>query len=530
MAQIRQRILIPFLLAAASLPAARKFYPDDPLSAMPPPLNVASARARDINDYYDFFFNSFAEPGKQEIKHHNPSPSRAVNTLGEVPDNSWFTNRIGSRPMSLEELVRGPGADHSPDQTKPWTVLSGKNQGISPGLVMRDAAGRKYFLKFDPKSNPEMASAADVIGTRFFYDLGYFTPENYIVNFPREQLALNAKSTIKDAEGHSRTMLRRDLDNLLAKVPRDSRGRYRGMASLTIPGQIIGPHRYSGTRSDDPNDIGPHEERRDQRGLSIFCAWLNHTDAKSINSLDSLVEIDGVRSVRHYLIDFGDIMGSDSDEPKEVWRGHMFVWDPRPAAWQALSLGFYSPAWQRAHFPDIPAIGNFDYRTFDPLRWHSNYQNPAFDLRTPGDIYWAAKKVMAFDDAAIRAIVQTGQYSDPRAVEWAARCLIERRNRIGRAAFDLVLPLDNFRVESGRLAFDDLAVKYRFHAPRPYSIAWFTFDNETGARTAIAGAASMEVPRSEAPYLSAEIRSPGDPKTVTIYLRGAAVVGIERGQ
>lgn len=77
---------------------------------------------------------------------------------------------------------------------KPWTVLSGKNQGVTPGLVIRDSKGRKYFLKFDPVSNPEMASAADVLGSKFFYDLGYNAPENYIVWFARNQLLIDAKS------------------------------------------------------------------------------------------------------------------------------------------------------------------------------------------------------------------------------------------------------------------------------------------------------------------------------------------------
>ena len=31
-----------------------------------------------------------------------------VNTLDEVPDSSWFTNRIGRREIPLDELVRGP--------------------------------------------------------------------------------------------------------------------------------------------------------------------------------------------------------------------------------------------------------------------------------------------------------------------------------------------------------------------------------------------------------------------------------------
>jgi hypothetical protein len=143
---------------------------------------------------------------------------------------------------------------------------------------------------------------------------------------------------------------------------------------------LFGPFRYAGTRSDDPNDIVAHQNRRDLRGLYVFCAWLNHTDAKSINSMDSLVV--------------------------------------KPIVAQLVSFGFYAPAWMRADFPHVPAIGNFEYRAFDAEQWHSNYQNTAFELRTPGDTYWAAKKVTAFSDNAIRAIPRTGQYEDARAVEW----------------------------------------------------------------------------------------------------------------
>jgi hypothetical protein len=506
---------------------AQRFYPDDPLNREPAPLPVAHARARQINDYFDFFANTFNLFDREEIRHHDPAPSEAVNTLGEAPDSAWFTNRIGSRPMSQDELVRGPDAGHAPAAGQ-WTIVSAKNEGVTPGLVFRDAAGRKYFLKFDPKSNPEMATAVDVIGAKFYYALGYNVPENYIVHFRREQLALDPKSTIKDATGRKRAMTQDDLDRILDKVPRNREGEYRGMASFTIPGDLLGPFRYTGTRSDDPNDIVPHERRRDLRGLYVFCAWLNHTDAKSINSLDSLVQENGLRYVKHYLIDFGDLMGSDSDEPKDPYRGHEFVFQPGPALKQLVSFGLYVPEWMRADYPHIPAIGNFEYATFDPERWRSNYQNPAFELRTPGDTYWAAKKVMAFTDDDIRAIVATGQYSDPRAAEWAERCLIERRNRIGRAFFNDVLPLDNFAVREGKLAFEDLAVKYGFQPARSYSVQWSVFDNLTSRKTAIPGATTFDAPRSAEPYLAAVIQAGDARKTVTVYLRDNEVVGIDR--
>jgi len=506
---------------------AQRFYPDDPLMREPPPLPVPHAHAREINDYFDFFVNTFEVYDRDQIRHHHPAPSDAVNSLGEVPDSAWFTNRIGSGPMSTDELVRGPDAGHDPAAGQ-WTVISAKNQGITPGLVIRDSAGRKYFLKFDPKSNPEMATAADVIGAKFYYALGYNVPENYIVHFRRERLALDSKSTFKDSAGRKRAMAPRDLDKILDKVPHNREGEYRGMASLTVPGELIGPFRYTGTRSDDPNDIVDHERRRDLRGLYVFCAWLNHTDAKSINSLDSLVDENGLRYVKHYLIDFGDLMGSDSDEPKDPYRGHEFVYQTGPAVTQLLTFGFYAPAWMHADYPHIPAIGNFDYETFDPERWRSNYQNPAFQLRTPGDTYWAAKKVMAFTDDDIRAIVATGQYSDPRASQWATRCLIERRNRIGRAFFRDILPLDHFAVRDGKLVFDDLAVKYGFEGARTYTVQWSVLDNFNSRKTTIPGATTFLVPHSTEPYLAADIQASDPRKTVVVYLRGTQVVGVDR--
>jgi hypothetical protein len=255
---------------------------------------------------------------------------------------------------------------------------------------------------------------------------------------------------------------------------------------------------------------------------------VDHTDAKSINSLDSLVDEDGLRYVKHYLIDFGDLLGSDSDEPKDPYRGHEFVYQTAPAVAQLLSFGFYAPAWMRADYPDIPAIGNFDYETFDPERWHSNYQNPAFQLRTLGDTYWAAQKVMAFTEGDIRAVVATGQYSDPRAAQWATRCLIERRNRIGHAFFHDVLPLDHFAVRDGTLVFEDLAVKYGFEGARTYSVQWSLFDNGTSHKTTIPGAATFGVPASTEPYLAADIRAADTGKTVTVYLRDNQVIGVDR--
>jgi hypothetical protein len=523
------------LVLAALLADGAAFYPDDPLWRDPPPRQVKPPRTRRINEYYDFFRNTFFQPGKEVVKAGRVPRAGAVNTLGEVPDSAWYTNRRVEK-MTTEELARGPGDANPPSIKGRWKVLSAKQEGVTPGFIIEDAMGRRYVLKLDPVGYPELATGADVVGSKFFHALGYNVPENYIVRFTERQLELNEKSSLRDYRGVERAMNQLDVRDLLKKAPRDEEGRYRGVASLMIPGDLIGPFRYNGVRSDDPNDIVPHEDRRDLRGLSVFAAWLNHTDSKSLNSLDTVVEENGRRYVKHYLIDFGAALGSDSFAPKSPRNGNIYQFDFKPAVAQFLSLGLYVPAWQRASFPRIAGVGNLEYEVFDPERWKSNYPNPAFERRLPDDAFWAAKKVMALSDEQIRTLVATGQYGDPRAPDYITRALIARRDKVGRAFLSgRVLPLDGFDVRDRRLVFEDLAVKYGFAEPRAYHVEWRAFDNESGRRTEVLGS-TFETPEHlsrAGAYATAEIRAGDANSTVTVYVRNREgrpeVVGIDRG-
>ena len=169
------------LLLAPGLLAARKFYPDDPLQAVPPPRPVQTALNRQLSEYFDFFHNTFVQPGERHSK-TKIIPAQEVNTLGEVPDGAWYTNRHYQRRMSIAELVRGPGNENAPATDGPLKVIAAKTEGVTPGFTIEDARGRRFVVKFDPLTNPEMASAADVISSKFFYALGYHVPENYIVH------------------------------------------------------------------------------------------------------------------------------------------------------------------------------------------------------------------------------------------------------------------------------------------------------------------------------------------------------------
>jgi hypothetical protein len=450
-----------FRISSAS---AQEFLPDDPIKKVPEVASAQNAGVQAINPTYDFLFHS--------VKYKTPpaTPSLGINTLGEVPDSSWFTNRPG---LTIQELRTGPRIHGGPKP--PFAVIAAKTEGVTPGFRIKDARGLVYFVKVDPISNPEMATAADVVGSLFLYAAGYNVPENYILLADREDFHLSEKATITALSGKRRPMSHSQLEKILKMVPTQPDGRIRLMASLTIEGRIIGPFRYESTRSDDPNDLIPHQQRRDLRGLEVLFAWLNHTDAKGDNSLDSVVGRGADARVIHHLLDFGDSFGSDSDIAKDPRHGQE-NWLPTSSeqAKRAGALGLVPAKWETVEYPySLPAAGNFTAASFNPLQWKPNYPNPAFLEITPEDGYWGAKHVMAFSDDDIRAIVEEGQFSDPAVTDYLTKVLIARRDLIGRAWFSLVAPLEDFAFVDGRLHYTDLDTRYGLLPASSFNVVWF---------------------------------------------------------
>ena len=520
----RKQLVLIGLAAVAASAQSRKFYLDDPLSLEPTPLPVKQVAVRKVDDIYDFLENSYVTP-KREGKAARLAPRLAAdtNTLGEVPDSTWYTNRHATKRMSIEELQRGPGNSTPPDPRDTWKVVGAKNDGVTPGFVIEDRNKRRYLLKLDPVGHPELCSAADVIGSKFFYALGYFTPENYVVHFRRENLAISPGVQWRDAKGRKHPLTRQALSDMLDGQRKTPDGKYRALASKWLEGEVVGPFSYRGVRSDDPNDLVPHEDRRTLRGLAVFAAWLNHHDTRSINSMDTLVVEHGRKHLKHFLIDFGSILGSAGYGPKEAWIGHEHSLSRRPLAKQFVTFGFLPPRWTRAEYPKLTGVGLFDSWSFEPLTWKSNYPNPAFLMMDDADAFWAAKQVAVFTDDEIRAIVQTGQYSDPRATKWIADCLVERRDKIKQVWYSRALPVDRFRVDGGRLAFDNLG------AAREFDVAWSVYDNDRNHHTPIASASGWRVPASNAEFLAASITAKETKvKPVVVYMRAGRVVGVDR--
>jgi hypothetical protein len=490
--------------------ATPRFFPDDPMAVDVETQDARQVVPQDLSDPYDFLENTFLNPAdKADIRALN------VNTLDEVPDSSWWTNRILHRPMTAAEIARGPITGTGPADG-PWTIVGSKNEGITPGFTITDSTGQLYFIKFDPPTNPEMATGAEAVTTPLFHALGYHVVENYIATLRRENLRIGPKARLyREFTGEETPLTEEDIDVLLRKVAQNDDGTYRVIASKGATGRPLGPFRYYGTRPDDPNDVFAHEHRRELRGMRVFAAWLNHDDSRSINSGDFLIEQNGRHVIRHHLLDFGSTLGSGSTQAQKPRAGNEYIWEARPTLLTMVTLGFYVRPWIKVEYPELPSVGRFEGAFFQPQYWKPEYPNPAFDNARADDLFWAARRVAAFSDEAIRETVKNGRYSARIAELYMGDVIIVRRDKIARYYLNITNPVVDFAIEGGVMTFRNAAVDLRFAQPAErYEVSWARFDNATGEAKPVGGPVTVndtkaEVPRElrEAEYIRAIVTS-----------------------
>jgi hypothetical protein len=106
-----------------------------------------------------------------------------------------------------------------------------------------------------------------------------------------------------------------------------------------------------------------------------------------------------------------------------------------------------------------------DIDGFDPAAWTPN--SPAyvpFLTADRFDKFWGAKILIRFTREQIRAVVESGRLSDPRAAEYLTEALVARQRATARTWFERVNPLDRFATVSSAdrtaICFDDLALVY----------------------------------------------------------------------
>ena len=279
----------------------------------------------------------------------------------------------------------------------------------------------------------------------------------------------------------------------------------------------------------------------------MFAAWLNHVDAKGINSLSSLVTENGRSFIRHYLLDFGSALGSAAIGPREGWEGYeALVEEPGEIGKRALSLGFNIPVWRTQDYFESPAIGRLprDHSKWNPEEWWPHITNAAFRHMRPDDTFWAATKLAAINDEMIRAAVAEGKFGDKASEEFLAKAIADRR-----AADPADVPAEGESDRRSRARSQRPAVVSAMPRPTPRSpiahrdIARSGTRSTTSTNKATLVATTEEtqspmvmpaMPASE--YIQVDISAVGGPeawtKPVSAYFRrnsgGWTLVGFER--
>lgn len=419
-----------------------------------------------------------------------------VNSLDEVPDSAWFTNRPRRGEIDAEADPEAPGActaddvlpgpDEAADAS--WVIDHGKDNGSTLGFRVKVPEKGVYMLKADDKGKPERASAASVIGAAFYHAVGFNTSCEQIVVLRKAQLELTAGLKVVDNDGVSHPFDERALDKVLASTTQLPGQRVRMQASKWLPGVALGPFRYIGTRPDDPNDVIDHADRRELRASRVLAAWLDHWDAREQNSMDVWLandphdEYSSPGHVVHYVIDTSDTLGGEVSVAEMSRRlGYAYDLDFGEILRALVTFGAQERPWDHAR--PVPGREKFAFyraQDFEPASWKPLYPNPAFLRMTERDAAWMARLIARFSPADIRRLVALGRWRDPSDAEYLTGILIERQRRILVRYLGKLSPLGEVRAaDRDRICATDFA---RLRAIAPLASFRYTVVERGGGR------------------------------------------------
>jgi hypothetical protein len=337
----------------------------------------------------------------------------------------------------------------------------------------------KFLVKVDDPREGEKASGATAIATRLYHAAGWWSACDTVIYIDRSWLKLKPGLTYADNGHVKRPFDEPKLDQLLENAQRRG-SQIRVLASRWLPGRTIGPFTYQGTRDDDPNDVVPHEDRRDLRGARLIAAWLGHFDSREQNTMTTWAAVDRENKESspghtiHWYLDLGDCFGSHWEiEAMNRRIGHSYYFDAGDIAVDFLTFGMVTRPWD----DPVPnrELPMFDYfrPDFDPDAWKGGYPNPAFARMTEHDAAWAARIISRFDDDLLAVAVAQGDYSDPKASAFLTQTLAARRDRIQKRYFAKLSPLGDVREVDGSVCATD-------HARR--TLTWLPASFHYGAK------------------------------------------------
>jgi len=483
-----------------------------------------------------------------------PGDAVDVNSLDEVPDSSWFTNRIGTHDLTLDEFLRGActealmlDPDTMPDGS--WVIDQGKNNGSSPGFRVNIKGKGKYLLKSDVASIAERSSGASVIGAVAYNAVGFNTSCEQVVYFRPSVLKLTPHLESANNSGVKKPFDQAAVDKILAEAAHRG-GLVRMQASAWLPGHLLGPFRYTSTRDDDPADVIAHEDRRELRGGRLLAAWIDHFDAREQNSMDSWIADakDAPDSspgyVRHYYLDTSDCLGGEWDwDPVSKRLGQSYLVDYGDISLDFITLGIPERPWDHIHRAKGREIfGYFNVEQFDPETWKNEYPNPAFSRMTERDGAWAARILAHFTPEMVVGMAKLARFTDPGNTDYLAKVLQGRLDRILARYLTRLSSISDVRVEGDRLCATDWAEK---RGVREASAFRYSAHESGGAALAVerlnGGQICVPLTHAAAPsgsmterYIGVRIEDGVAPHPLLAYLydlgsaRGFRLVGLER--
>ena len=433
-----------------------------------------------------YYVESFYQLWRRAIRIERPRRALGVNSFDEVPDSTWFTNRT---PMTPDEVRSGQLPD-TPERFFPWTVKKGKTGGSDPGFVCEDSRGETFLLKFDLPTQPEVDTAADAISGRLLWALGYNTATDHVVYFRRSDLKISPKATTVGDDGKKRPVVAADLEKILVDIPADAEGRLRGLTSMFIKGKVLGGAPRMGVRHDDPNDLIPHELRRDVRGATALFAWLSHVDFKEDNTMDTWQEDPSDKNIHyvvHYLLDFGWTLGAAAADTENPSLDFRYDVDLKETLRAVFTFGLRYEVWEHRNHSKHRGVGVFGVSDYRPGQWKPTMPSMlSILLADRFDQLWASKLLIRLTREQIAAAVDAGRLTDPASARYLVDTLVARQRITAAYWFRRAAPLDEFAIAGGKLCFTDLALRHQLEtAPTTFKIRAFDRNGAHVATTSV---------------------------------------------
>ena len=378
-----------------------------------------------------------------------PDDAGDVNALDEVPRSSWF------QPPGPELVLQEPPLVDEGPPAPPLQLVTDLPRANDYGICVVDARGVRYELRRDDASRPEMKTSAAVIASHLIRQFGLLAPETHVVFLAPSDFASHRSDV---ADGGLPDAVRR----FLSKGPPSVDGRYRMSAARWPVGIDVGVSEAFDVRSDDPNDVIAHRNRRTLRSLKVLGAWLAISRINPRKTRDAYVGEPGRGHLRHYLVGLEDALGAGSVVRRSKREG------PRTdlgggTGFNLITLGLWPGSDSLPTQRRLLAIGNLS-EDVSPGTFKASPTYAPISHFQPTDGYWAAKRMARIPLKQIVGAVHAARILDSSARLELVRLIVARRQRVVAYWYGRVTPVEVQRVHERIVVLRDEAVFRGVHA------------------------------------------------------------------